>query len=36
MPGMVYKREDIWWISFYYQGKKLRHSAHTKKNYSFR
>jgi integrase len=28
---MVYKRGDIWWISFYYQGKKLWHSAHTKK-----
>ena len=31
MPGNVYKRGNIWWISFYYQGKKLRQSAKTKK-----
>jgi integrase len=31
MPGMVYKRGDIWWYSFYYKGKKYRASAKTEK-----
>ena len=31
MPGMVYKRGNVWWITFHHKGKKIRHSAKTDK-----
>ena len=27
MPGRVYKRNEVWWISFYDRGKEYRTSA---------
>jgi hypothetical protein len=27
MPGSVYKRNDIWWIAFYFKGKQIRTSS---------
>ena len=31
MPGSVYSRGSIWWITFRHKGKKFRHSANTDK-----
>ena len=31
MPGRVYKRNEVWWISFYDSGKEYRTSAKTTK-----
>jgi integrase len=31
MPGSVYKRGDLYWITFSHQGRKYRHSAKTDK-----